>query len=224
MCTTCKGKRCIPTRFASYTQGNESQSLKELEDLRHLYAHNYAGDADDQYFHRTRHVLQRGVTTQLTCGAAFDGYRPRLDLTHFRMYSCTVRSVLERFPRCCVYRARRCTCQSPMQVQFVLAHRRGPSFANRSVEIVRPDATLKTLCIMESPAKSLQNARCARQKETPAEAVYPAVSGTTWRCRLLRPLRRCLARLNTKSGSGRRPRSHAVADVVAARDLAHRLA
>jgi hypothetical protein len=96
-CTTCKGRRCIPTRFASYTQGNEyeGQSLKELEDLRHLYAHNYAGDADDEYFHRTRHVLQRGVTTQLTCGAAFDGYRPRLDLTHLRMYSCTVRSVLE---------------------------------------------------------------------------------------------------------------------------------
>jgi hypothetical protein len=34
-CTTCR-MRCIPTRFASYTQGNESQSLKELEDLRHL--------------------------------------------------------------------------------------------------------------------------------------------------------------------------------------------
>jgi hypothetical protein len=97
-CTTCR-MRCIPTRFASYTQGNESQSLKELEDLRHLYAHNYAGEADDEYFKiRTRHVLQRGFATQLTCGAAFDGRRPWLDLPHLRMYSCTVQSVLERFP------------------------------------------------------------------------------------------------------------------------------
>jgi hypothetical protein len=97
-CPTCKSKLCISTRYAC--QGRVGQRLKELdelEDLRHLYAHNYAGDADDQYFHRTRHVLQRGVNTRLTCGAAFDGHRLRLDLTHLRMYSCTVRSVLERF-------------------------------------------------------------------------------------------------------------------------------
>ena len=70
-CTTCRMRR-IPTRFTSYTQGNESQSLKELEDLRHLYAHNYAGEAD--------------------------GRRPWLDLLHLRMYSWTVQSLLERFP------------------------------------------------------------------------------------------------------------------------------
>jgi len=96
-CTTCR-MRCVPTRFASNIQGNEGQSLKELEDLRHLYAHNYAGEADDEYFKiRTRHALQRGVTTQLTCGATFDGRRPWLDLPHLRMYACTVQSVLERF-------------------------------------------------------------------------------------------------------------------------------
>jgi hypothetical protein len=95
-CTTCK-TRCIPIRFACYTQGNEGQSLKELEDLRHLYAHNYAGEADDKYFGRTRHVLYCGVATQLTCGAEFDGRRPQLDLSHLRMYSRTVQSVLTRF-------------------------------------------------------------------------------------------------------------------------------
>jgi hypothetical protein len=79
-CTTCKRTRCIPTRFARYTQGNEGQSLRELEDLRHLYAQNYAGGADDEYFKRPRHVLHCGVTTQLTCDAVFDGRRPWLDL------------------------------------------------------------------------------------------------------------------------------------------------
>ncbi len=41
-CAICEGK-CIPSTFAGYTQGNEGQALQELEDLRHLYAHNYAG-------------------------------------------------------------------------------------------------------------------------------------------------------------------------------------
>jgi hypothetical protein len=42
-CPTCRA-RCMPTRFvAPYVQGTDGQSLRELEDLRHLYAHNYAG-------------------------------------------------------------------------------------------------------------------------------------------------------------------------------------
>jgi hypothetical protein len=61
-CPTCERKLRIPSRFARYTQGNEKQSLEELEDLRHLYAHNYAGEADDQYFQvRKRHILKSGV-------------------------------------------------------------------------------------------------------------------------------------------------------------------
>jgi hypothetical protein len=43
--TTYERKLWIPPRFTSYTQDNEGKSLQELEDLRHLYAHNYAGDA-----------------------------------------------------------------------------------------------------------------------------------------------------------------------------------
>lgn len=39
----------IQTRFRC--QDNEGLSLLELEDIRHLYAHNYAGVADDKYFH-----------------------------------------------------------------------------------------------------------------------------------------------------------------------------
>jgi Pentapeptide repeats (8 copies)/TIR domain len=73
--------------------------LKELEDLRHLYAHNYAGEADDEYFSpsRPRHVLQRGVPVKLTCGAEFDGRRPSLNLHHLRAYALTVKGILERF-------------------------------------------------------------------------------------------------------------------------------
>ena len=81
---------------APYIQGNDGKSLEELEDLRHLYAHNYAGEADNKYFDYSRHVLKRDVPAQLTCGAQFDGRRLHLNLSHLRMYSRTVQSVLRR--------------------------------------------------------------------------------------------------------------------------------
>jgi hypothetical protein len=100
-CLAC-GRRCIPARFASYTRGTEGLGLAELEDLRHLYAHNYAGEADEEYVGtaapRRRHVLARGTVVQLTCGGQFDGQRIRLDLPHLRAYAHTVQSVLQRFP------------------------------------------------------------------------------------------------------------------------------
>jgi hypothetical protein len=96
-CAVC-GKKCMPARFAALDiQGTDGQSLKELEDLRHLYAHNYAGEADDEYFRHTRHVLKPDVPVQLTCGATFDGRRLGLDLSHLRAYSRTVIRVLQRF-------------------------------------------------------------------------------------------------------------------------------
>jgi hypothetical protein len=88
----------MPARFtAPYIQGNEGLSLEELEDFRHLYAHNYAGEADDDYFKHARHVLKPNVSIQLTCGVEFHGRRAQLDLPHLRVYSSTVQSVLERF-------------------------------------------------------------------------------------------------------------------------------
>jgi hypothetical protein len=58
----------FPTRFRCQTNEEQSlkelddeQSLKELDDIRHLYAHNYAGEADDENFaFTTRRVLRRG--------------------------------------------------------------------------------------------------------------------------------------------------------------------
>jgi hypothetical protein len=100
-CKTC-GRRCLPARFGPHTHGNEALGLAELEDLRHLFAHNYGGEADDEYFGtntpRRRHVLARGTSLRLTCGAQFDGRRVQLDLPHLRAYARTVRCVLQRFP------------------------------------------------------------------------------------------------------------------------------
>jgi hypothetical protein len=95
-CGSCK-RGCIRARFAQHVQDNEGQGLAELEDLRHLYAHNYAGEADDVYFARRRHVLNRDVSAPLTCGAQFDGRGVQLDLHHLRAYGRTVQSVLMRF-------------------------------------------------------------------------------------------------------------------------------
>jgi hypothetical protein len=94
-CPICEWK-CIPSTFASYTKGNEGQTLQELEDLRHLYAHNYAGDADQKYFERKRHVLKFGAVTTLKCGASFNGHRASLDLPQLRMYAQTVEGMLKR--------------------------------------------------------------------------------------------------------------------------------
>jgi hypothetical protein len=53
--------------------------------------------SDDVYFERKRHILAPGTAVPLTCGAQFDGRQARLDLSHLRMYSIMVQSVLERF-------------------------------------------------------------------------------------------------------------------------------
>jgi phosphate/sulfate permease len=47
-------------------------SLGELEDLRQLYAHNYAGEADDVYFERRRHVLASRKTAAVRWNVASD--------------------------------------------------------------------------------------------------------------------------------------------------------
>jgi hypothetical protein len=98
-CKTCNRRGCVPARFAGHVQGDEGRSLEELEDLRHLYAHNYAGKADDEYFnHGPRHVLIRNTVVKLICGAQFNGQQMHLDLPHLQMYSRTAECVLKRFP------------------------------------------------------------------------------------------------------------------------------
>jgi hypothetical protein len=95
-CKVCK-RVCVLGRFAPYAEEKETSTLGELDDFRHHYAHNFAGEADATYFNKKRHVLASGTTTQLTCGAQFNGQRLHLDLSQLRFYSRTVQNVLERF-------------------------------------------------------------------------------------------------------------------------------
>jgi hypothetical protein len=99
-CPICRGNHCIFGRF-SYVQSSDADSLKELEDLRHLYAHNFAGEADNVYFNRKqpRHALKSGVHVTLTCGASFGGGGTvQLDPSHLRHYAGVARRVLEQCP------------------------------------------------------------------------------------------------------------------------------
>jgi len=126
-CRICD-RKCIVEAYKSKFQetSDEKRCFEDLEDLRHLYAHNYGGNADEMYLKLKRHVLQEGVRERLTCGAIFDGWRlcrendiPRQDLTRsdpqytvnaprlppqyalnlsdLQHYSGIVRSVLKRF-------------------------------------------------------------------------------------------------------------------------------
>jgi hypothetical protein len=96
-CPACGGS-CIAIRFKSYADATDYSSLRELEDLRHLHAHNYSGETDDQFFAaRRRHVLNRDAGAKLTCGAIFDGTRVGLEAEHLRFYAGVVQRVLGRF-------------------------------------------------------------------------------------------------------------------------------
>jgi hypothetical protein len=94
-CEICK-RRCVRARFLPYVRGDEAQTLGELDDIRNLYAHNHAGQADNEYFAKRRHVLASGVVVPLTCGAAFNGQQLLLDFPNLRFYSTAVQTLLQR--------------------------------------------------------------------------------------------------------------------------------
>jgi hypothetical protein len=105
-CNVCGKPSCVAGRFAPKVTNADRKGLEELEDVRHLYAHNYAGNADEEYFasqrrqaSRRRHVLARGVSTTLSCGAVFNGSHLSLDLSHLRSYCALTRRVLEAASR-----------------------------------------------------------------------------------------------------------------------------
>jgi hypothetical protein len=63
----------------------DERALKELEDVRHLFAHNHAGRADTVYFKKKkRHVLDSGVSVSLSSAALFDGANISLTAAHLR--------------------------------------------------------------------------------------------------------------------------------------------
>jgi hypothetical protein len=97
-CPTCKGRNCIRKRFEEYIEADERDSIAELEDIRHLYAHNFAGNVDAVYSERCRHVLRFDVPQQMTCGVQFNGQELLLNMSCLKFYSDTAQKVLLRCP------------------------------------------------------------------------------------------------------------------------------
>lgn len=97
-CSTC-GRQCLVSRFmlTKKLTAPLQRVLEELEDLRHLYAHNFAGQADTDYFRHKRHVLAATTTIALSCGAQCDGHNVPLDIPHLRYYAGRTHELLQMF-------------------------------------------------------------------------------------------------------------------------------
>jgi hypothetical protein len=75
----------------------DRRTLEEMDDLRNLFAHNYAGRADSTYFTaKKRHVLAQGVGVSLSSGARFDGESISLGPAHLRHYADRVLEIIEK--------------------------------------------------------------------------------------------------------------------------------
>lgn len=71
-CDICDSRSCVAARFGPSSTPSIVE-LGELEDVRHLFAHNFTGIADAEYFSRTRHVPKRGIPFTLLSGSEFEG-------------------------------------------------------------------------------------------------------------------------------------------------------
>jgi hypothetical protein len=89
---------CFPSRLTGTGKLDvaDRQTLEELEDLRNLFAHNYAGRADAKYFNakHKRHVIALGVSVSLSSGAIFDGECISLSPAHLRHYADQAREII----------------------------------------------------------------------------------------------------------------------------------
>lgn len=76
-----------------------ADAVRELDDMRHLYAHNFGGVADATYFqHRQRNVFKPKpkVPYRLSSGtgSSFDGQRLTLTRDDLRFYIAKIRAIL----------------------------------------------------------------------------------------------------------------------------------
>ena len=96
-CGLCARPGCLVGRLATTGRISSTQQvvLYELEDLRHLFAHNFAGHADAGYFIRKRHTLVQGQSLTLSCGAMFNGARVELWSGALQHYATSARAILE---------------------------------------------------------------------------------------------------------------------------------
>jgi hypothetical protein len=78
---------------ASLANSQRLADWRELDDLRNLFAHNFAGEADARYFQRAR-TFAPGTHTVLRSGAVFDGQRIALEADHLRYYVAQGRLIL----------------------------------------------------------------------------------------------------------------------------------
>lgn len=94
-CKVCCGK-CLSSRLTSTGKIDAAflSPLNELEDVRNLFAHNFAGQADALYFNRPRHVVSLGAPSTFSSGATFDGTNLSFASGHLRYYADRSRLVL----------------------------------------------------------------------------------------------------------------------------------
>lgn len=85
-------------RLSSHLSSKLDQIAKELDDMRNLYAHNFAGVADATYFNRQfrRNCFKDGIPYTLTSGNHFDGQQLTLTLSDLKHYIRHTREILER--------------------------------------------------------------------------------------------------------------------------------
>ena len=100
-CPACDRGACLFGRLTSDRKigVHLHDPLAEIEDLRHLFAHNFAGLADTEYFStkRKRHVLVASHSVTLSSGAVFDGSRIQLMSKDLRHYASNAAVILTFF-------------------------------------------------------------------------------------------------------------------------------
>lgn len=81
--------------LSCYLPPNLDLIAKELDDMRHLYAHNFAGVADTTYFERHRNCFQASTPYSLSSGNRFDGHQLTLTLSDLKHYIQHTRDILK---------------------------------------------------------------------------------------------------------------------------------
>jgi hypothetical protein len=72
---------------------------EELHDMRMLYAHNFAGVADNGYFARSRYCFKANISYDLTSGNRFDGKQLTLTLNDLKHYIAQTKEILGHLDR-----------------------------------------------------------------------------------------------------------------------------
>ena len=91
------GGRTLPERLSERVTPDLVAASKEIEDIRHLYAHNFGGLADDNYFsNRRRYFLKSARSMTLASGADFDGRHLHIEAGNFSWYVQQARAIVER--------------------------------------------------------------------------------------------------------------------------------